>query len=61
MFIGLYGADEDLNDDDEAIATDPDMVHASWMGYDHESGIIKFLVGVGKFPGDTSVTGGFIG
>lgn len=61
MFIGFYGADENLNDDDEVIHADPEVIHASWQGYDHQSGIVSFMVGVGRFPGDASVTGGFIG
>ena len=61
MFVGFYGADESLNDDEEVIQADPDIVHASWQGYDHESGVLSFMVAVGKYPGDTSVTNGFIG
>ena len=61
MYIGHYGADEYLNDNNEVIQSDPENIHASWIGYDHESGILNFMVAVGKFPGDSSVTGGFIG
>ena len=61
VYIGFYGADEFVNDDGEVIQEDPELLHASWKGYDHESGILHFMVAVGKYPGDTSVTQGFIG
>ena len=61
VYIGVYGADEDLNDEDEAMVTDPDMLHASWKGFDHESGITQFNVAVGRYPGDTCVTKEFLG
>ena len=61
MFVGFYGADESLNDNGEVIHSDPYVIHTSWQGYDHESDILHFMVAVGKQPGDTSVTNGFIG
>ena len=51
VYIGSFGADEDLNDDNEIIQEDHYGIQASWIGYDHESGIIKFLIAVGTFEG----------
>ena len=41
------------------IHADHSGIQASWLGMDHESGILSYHVSVGKSPGDSSVTGGF--
>ena len=56
----MYGAEEDVNENGEVILAKQDSVHASWDGYDYESGIVAYLVGIGISVGDTSVTNGFI-
>ena len=61
VYIGHYGADENLNEDNEVVHADPETIHASWVGSDHESGIIHFMVSVGSYPEDTSATNGYIG
>ena len=56
----MYGFEEDLNDKGEIILAKQDCIHAAWDGNDYESGIITYLVGIGKSVGDMSVTSGYI-
>ena len=47
LFVGMFGADEPLNEDGEVIHDDHYGIPVSWTGYDHESGVIKYLLAVG--------------
>ncbi|XP_069134862.1 uncharacterized protein [Argopecten irradians] len=60
VHIGLPMKDEELDDLNRVLHTDPNILTLSWVGQDPESGISKVWVGVGTSPGDLSTTGNFI-
>ena len=47
----MFGPDESVNEDGEIIHDDHYGIPASWVGYDHESGIVRYLVAVGTSEG----------
>ena len=51
LYIGSFGADEALNEFGEVIHDDQNGITASWLGFDHESGIVKYLLAVGTGEG----------
>ena len=51
MYIGPFGAEEALNEDGEVIHDDQQGITASWLGFDHESGIVNYLLAVGSGEG----------
>ena len=55
LYIGMFGPEESLNDDGEIIHDDHYGIPASWVGYDHESGIVRYLLAVGTSEGTYSI------
>ena len=51
VYIGPFGAEEALNEDGEVIHDDQLGITASWLGFDYESGIVKYLIAVGTGEG----------
>ncbi|XP_013394005.1 uncharacterized protein LOC106161555, partial [Lingula anatina] len=60
VHIGLFEEEEELDEQNRVLHVDSNGIEVSWLGHDGESGIIRYLVGVGVKPGDVSVTKQFI-
>ncbi|XP_013400547.1 uncharacterized protein LOC106166509 [Lingula anatina] len=60
VHVGLFEEEEELDELNRVLHVDSNGIEVSWVGHDGESGIVKYMVGIGVNPGDVSVTGTFI-
>ncbi|XP_069118473.1 uncharacterized protein [Argopecten irradians] len=58
--IGVPGEDEDLDENGNVVNVEHAQLSVYWIGFDSNSGISGYYVGVGTSPGDVSLSSGVI-
>ncbi|XP_069118468.1 uncharacterized protein [Argopecten irradians] len=58
--IGVAGEDEDVDENGNVIHVENAQLSVYWIGFDSNSGISGYYVGVGTSPGDVSLSSGEI-
>ncbi|XP_021370398.1 uncharacterized protein LOC110461300 [Mizuhopecten yessoensis] len=60
VHVGVVGEDEDLDENGNIIHVELAPLRVNWAGFDSNSGISHFYLGVGTAVGDSSLTNGLL-
>lgn len=60
VHMGIAGDDEELDENGRVIHIEKSPLTVSWTGFDSESGIASYYIGIGTSAGDTSLTNGML-